>query len=65
MLKISPLSQIKYVDKVTNTSGFTYEISFTIEKDMRSQIFDFAHDNELKISNLTEETKPLNNYLGT
>ena len=59
------LSQMKYVDKVTNTSGFTYEISFTIEEDMRSQIFDFAHDNELKFSNLTEETKPLNNYLGT
>ena len=40
---------MKYVDKVTNTSGFTYEIFFTIEKDMRSQIFDFAHDNKLKI----------------
>ena len=53
------LSQMKYVDKVTNTSGFTYEISFTIEEDMRSQIFDFAHDNELKILKLNRRNKTL------
>lgn len=53
------LSQIKYVDKVNNTSGFTYEISFRVEEDMRSQIFDFAHDNELKILKLNRRNKTL------
>lgn len=53
------LSQMKYVNKVTNPSGFTYEISFTTEEDMRSQIFDFAHDNELKILKLNRRNKTL------
>ena len=53
------LSKIKYVENVVNTNGFTYEISFSTQQDMRPQIFDFAHDNELKILKLNKRNKTL------
>ena len=36
-----------------------YEIEFTSEKDMRSLVFDFAHDNGLKILQLNQKNKNL------
>jgi len=43
------------VTKVKNTLNFTYEITFSNSEDMRSHVFDFAHDNELKILQLNQK----------
>ena len=53
------LKQIGKVEKVDNTSGFVYQIYFNSEKDMRSQVFDFAHDNGLKILQLHQKNTTL------
>ena len=53
------LKQIDKVEKVENTSGFKYQIYFNAEKDMRSQVFDFAHDNGLKILQLRQKNTTL------
>ena len=53
------LMQIENVEKVENTSGFVYQVSFNSEKDMRSRVFDFAHDNGLKILQLQEKNTTL------
>ena len=46
------LSEIPYTTKVVNTFDFTYEIYFDTKEDMRTQVFDFARENELKILGL-------------
>ncbi|OIQ28771.1 MAG: gliding motility-associated ABC transporter ATP-binding subunit GldA [Bacteroidetes bacterium MedPE-SWsnd-G2] len=43
------LKKLPHVKAVKNTYGFVYEISFSTQEDMRSSVFDFAHNNELKI----------------
>lgn len=43
------LKKMPHVSNVKNTYGFVYEISFATKEDMRSTVFDFAHNNELKI----------------
>ncbi len=53
------LEKLPGVIKVVNTDGFVYEITFDTQKDMRSSIFDFAHDNELKILQLHQKNKNL------
>jgi ABC-2 type transport system ATP-binding protein len=53
------LQQIDKVEKVENTSGFVYQIYFNSEKDMRSQVFDYAHDNGLKILQLQQKNTTL------
>jgi ABC-2 type transport system ATP-binding protein len=44
---------------VKNTHDFTYEITFSTGEDMRSYVFDFAHDNELKILQLNQKNASL------
>ena len=44
---------------VKNTHDFTYEITFSTSEDMRSHVFDFAHDNELKILQLNQKNASL------
>ncbi|MFD2915584.1 gliding motility-associated ABC transporter ATP-binding subunit GldA [Psychroserpens luteus] len=44
---------------VKNTHDFIYEITFSTGKDMRSHVFDFAHDNELKILQLNQKNASL------
>ncbi len=44
---------------VKNTSGFIYEITFSTSEDMRSHVFDFAHDNKLKILQLNQKNASL------
>ncbi len=44
---------------VINTHDFVYEITFSTTKDMRSHVFDFAHDNELKILQLNQKNASL------
>lgn len=46
------LSKIPHATKVVNTFDFTYEINFDTKEDMRTQVFDFARENELKILGL-------------
>ena len=42
-----------------NTYDFVYEITFSTSKDMRSHVFDFAHDNDLKILQLNQKNTSL------
>ncbi len=53
------LQQMPHVAKVINTGGFVYEITFSTSKDMRSTVFDFAHDNQLKTLQLSRKNKNL------
>ena len=53
------LSRIPNVQKVNNTHDFEYEIHVKGEKDIRPEIFDFAHDNGLKIIKLQLKNESL------
>ena len=53
------LLKLPKVKQVTNTHDFVYEISFSTSEDMRSHVFDFAHDNELKILQLNQKNASL------
>jgi ABC-2 type transport system ATP-binding protein len=53
------LKQIPKVKHVENTNDFVYEITFSTSKDMRSYVFDFAHDNNLKILQLNQKNTSL------
>ncbi len=53
------LLKLPKVKSVTNTHGFVYEITFKTSEDMRSYVFDFAHDNQLKILQLNQKNASL------
>lgn len=53
------LQKIPHLVSAKNTGGFTYELIFDTEKDMRPAVFDFAHDNGLKTLQLNQKTKNL------
>lgn len=53
------LNQLPNVQQVNNTADNTYEITFDTAKDMRPAVFDFAHDNGLKILQLNTKNKNL------
>ena len=53
------LLKLPNVKKVKNTYDFVYEITFATSADMRSHVFDFAHDNELKILQLNQKNASL------
>ena len=53
------LKNLPKVKSVVNTHDFVYEITFTSQEDMRSYVFDFAHDNELKILQLNQKNASL------
>jgi len=53
------LNNLPKVKQVVNTSGFIYEITFSTSDDMRSYVFDFAHDNKLKILQLNQKNASL------
>ncbi|MFV0541934.1 MAG: gliding motility-associated ABC transporter ATP-binding subunit GldA [Aestuariibaculum sp.] len=53
------LKQLSHVKHVINTFGFTYEITFDTTTDMRASVFDFAHDNQLKILQLNQKNSSL------
>ena len=58
-IEIELLQQLDRVAEATNTVGFVYEITFDTSQDMRSAIFDFAHDNGLKILQLNKKNTSL------
>jgi len=53
------LLKLPNVKKVVNTYDFVYEITFKTSDDMRSYVFDFAHDNQLKILQLNQKNASL------
>jgi ABC-2 type transport system ATP-binding protein len=53
------LLKLPKVTSVKNTNGFIYEITFSTKNDMRSHVFDFAHDNKLKILQLNQKNASL------
>lgn len=53
------LQKIPYTKKVVNTNDFDYELTFETHKDMRPAVFDFAHDNGLKILSLQQKNEGL------
>ena len=46
------LQKIPHIKKIVNTFDFEYELTFETIEDMRPAVFDFAHDNGLKIISL-------------
>lgn len=55
------LKELPHLDQISNPTGFLYELSFKVEKDMRSEVFDFAYDKGLKIIQLNKKTQSLEN----
>ena len=53
------LKRLPNVTNAKNTFGMTWEISFNTQEDMRSLIFDFAAENELKILKLDTKNTTL------
>lgn len=53
------LLKLPMVKSVKNPNGFVYEITFSTEEDMRSHVFDFAHDNDLRILQLNQKNTSL------
>ena len=53
------LQELPNLVSAKNKGGFTYELVFDTEKDMRPAVFDFAHDNGLKTLQLNQKTKNL------
>jgi ABC-2 type transport system ATP-binding protein len=53
------LLKLPKAEKVVNTHDFVYEITFKTSEDMRSYVFDFAHDNQLKILQLNQKNASL------
>ena len=55
------LYKLPKVEHVVNPTGFVYQITFNTATDMRAHVFDFAHDNELKILQLNQKNTSLEN----
>lgn len=53
------LNKLKHVTSVKNVHDFMYELTFSTREDMRSMVFDFAHDNGLKILQLNQKNMNL------
>ena len=53
------LSKIEGVEKVVNTFDFQYELTCSKQEDIRPKVFDFAHDNQLKILSLQQKNENL------
>lgn len=53
------LQKIPKLEKVENSVGFVYQLYFATEQDMRGKVFDFAHDNGLKILQLHQKNTTL------
>lgn len=53
------LQNISSIKMIENKEGFVYHLHFNTEEDMRSKVFDFAHDNGLKILQLHQKNTSL------
>ena len=52
-------TQLSHLKSFVNTDGNTWELTFDTKNDMRSVVFDFAHDNGLKTLQLNLKNKNL------
>lgn len=59
--KVEPelLQRIPMVREVKDLHNFKYQLIFETKTDQRASVFDFAHDNELKILSLNKRNKNL------
>jgi ABC-2 type transport system ATP-binding protein len=53
------LQNLPALSKISNPNGFIYKLYFNSDVDKRSDVFDFAHDNGLKILNLNKVNQSL------
>ncbi|ETN95022.1 protein involved in gliding motility GldA [Zhouia amylolytica] len=53
------LKELPNITHVHNIAGFSYELHFKSDRDMRSVVFDFAHDNGLKTLQLNHKHRSL------
>ncbi len=53
------LQKLPKIERVENSIGFVYQLYFDTEQDMRGKVFDFAHDNGLKILQLHQKNTSL------
>ena len=53
------LEPLPHLLKMTSIAGFVYELTFDTQRDMRPAVFDFAHDNGLKILQLNKKNTSL------
>ncbi len=58
------LQQLPRIGKIENPVGFVYQLFFDTEQDMRGKVFDFAHDNGLKILQLHNKNTTLEKLFG-
>lgn len=58
-VELEHLERLLHAKLVKQLPGFAYQIHFDTSIDMRSTVFDFAHDNELKILGLHKKHKNL------
>ena len=58
-IETEALAKIHGVNKVVNTFDFNYELYCDKEEDVRPKVFDFAHDNQLKILSLQQKNENL------
>ncbi|MDC1031074.1 ATP-binding cassette domain-containing protein [Flavobacteriaceae bacterium] len=58
-IELVALEKLPNVKKVINTHDFDYELHINSIQDMRPAVFDFAHDNGLKILNLQLKNESL------
>lgn len=58
-VEMEALQQLPKLKKAENTHDFIYELTFDSQTDMRPVVFDFAHDNGLKILELRQKIKNL------
>ncbi|MEN8815788.1 MAG: gliding motility-associated ABC transporter ATP-binding subunit GldA [Nonlabens sp.] len=56
---LNRIDRVREVTDLVNEPGFIYSLRFETKEDMRSAVFDFAHDNELKILSLNKRNKNL------
>ena len=58
-IETEALVKIPGIKKVVNTFDFNYELYCSKEEDVRPKVFDFAHDNQLKILSLQQKNEDL------
>jgi ABC-2 type transport system ATP-binding protein len=58
-IELVALEKLPNVQKVVNTHDFDYELHLSGTQDMRPAVFDFAHDNGLKILSLQFKNESL------
>lgn len=58
-IETEALSKIDGITKAVNTFDFQYELYCSDHEDIRPKVFDFAHDNQLKILSLNQKNENL------